>query len=114
MRLRNRSGLWIGNSAGVASGPYKRRQWATEMSENLIEKRTAPRHRVLKHGTLAFRGGGGVDCMVRNISSNGARIDIANPVGLPESFTLVIEADQFLRRCHAVWSSQQQIGVAFD
>jgi hypothetical protein len=84
------------------------------MSENRIENRTAPRHRVLKHGTLAFHGGGGVDCMVRNISSNGARIDIANPVGLPQSFTLVIEADQFMRRCHAVWSSEQRIGVAFD
>jgi hypothetical protein len=52
--------------------------------------------------------------MVRNISSNGARVDIVNPVGLPESFTLVIEADQFMRRCRAVWSDQQRIGVAFD
>lgn len=84
------------------------------MNEIGIEKRAAPRHRVLKHGTLAFRGGGGVDCTVRNISSNGARVDIANPVGLPESFALVIEADQFMRRCRAVWSSEQRIGVAFD
>jgi hypothetical protein len=69
---------------------------------------------VLKHGTLAFGGGGGVDCMVRNISSSGARLDIANPIGLPQSFTLVIHTDQFMRRCHAVWSSDQRIGVAFD
>ena len=41
-------------------------------------------------------------------------LDIANPVGLPESFTLVIEADHFMRHCHAVWSSEQRIGVAFD
>jgi hypothetical protein len=80
----------------------------------MIEKRAVPRHRVLKHGMLAFGGGGGVDCMVRNISSGGARLDIANPIGLPESFTLVIQADQFMRRCHAVWSNDQRIGVAFD
>ena len=80
----------------------------------MIEKRAIPRHRVLKHGTLAFDGGGGLDCTVRNISSNGARIDLASPVGVPESFTLVIEADQFMRRCHAVWSSEQRMGVAFD
>ena len=80
----------------------------------MIEKRAAPRHRVLKHGMLAFGGGGGIDCMVRNISASGARIDILNPVGLPQAFTLVIETDHFLRRCHAVWSSAQQIGVAFD
>jgi hypothetical protein len=80
----------------------------------MIEKRAAPRHRVLKHGTLAFGGGGGIDCMVRNISSSGARLDIANPVGLPSSFTLVIQTDQFMRRCHPVWSSDNRIGVVFD
>jgi hypothetical protein len=69
---------------------------------------------VLKHGTLAFGGGGGVDCMVRNISSGGARVDIANPVGVPPTFTLVIEVDQFMRRCRAVWSNDNRIGVAFD
>jgi hypothetical protein len=80
----------------------------------MIEKRAVPRHRVLKGGTLAFSGGGGVDCTVRNISSNGARVDISNPVGLPEAFTLVIETDHFMRRCHAVWSSEKRVGVAFD
>jgi PilZ domain len=80
----------------------------------MIEKRVAPRHRVFKHGTLTFNDGGGVDCTVRNISSTGARLDIDNPVGVPQSFTLVIETDQFMRRCHAVWSSDKRIGVAFD
>ena len=80
----------------------------------MIERRTATRQRVLKQGTLAFGGGGGVDCMVRNLSSSGARIEIASPIGLPPSFTLVIKADQILRRCHSVWSREKQVGVAFD
>jgi hypothetical protein len=80
----------------------------------MTEKRTVPRHRVLKRGTLAFSGGGGLDCTVRNISQAGARIDIASPVGVPQGFTLVIQADHFMRRCHTVWSSEQRIGVAFD
>jgi hypothetical protein len=80
----------------------------------MIEKRAEPRHRVLTRGTLAFNGGGGLDCTVRNISSSGARIDIANPVGVPDRFTLVIESDRFMRRCHAVWSNEQRIGLAFD
>jgi len=79
-----------------------------------IEKRTAARRRVLKRGTLAFHSGGSVDCTVRNISSNGARIEIANPIGVPQSFTLVIAVDQFMRRCHAVWSNDTRMGVAFD
>jgi hypothetical protein len=81
----------------------------------MIEKRTAPRHKVLKHGTLAFHGGGSIDCTVRNISSSGARLDIAKPViGLPEAFTLIIETNQFIRRCHPVWRNDGRIGVAFD
>ena len=52
--------------------------------------------------------------MVRNISSGGARLDVANPVGLPRSFTLVIQTDQFMRHCHPVWSNDTRIGVAFD
>ena len=79
----------------------------------MIEKRAVPRHKVLKRGSIAFCGGG-IDCTVRNLSSQGAGLDVASPIGLPESFTLVIEADHFLRRCHPVWSSQRRIGVAFD
>jgi PilZ domain len=80
----------------------------------MIEKRATLRHRVLKHGTLAFGGGGGVECTVRNISSGGARLDVSNPIALPGSFTLVIQNDQFMRRCHPVWVSEQRVGVAFD
>jgi hypothetical protein len=79
----------------------------------MIEKRTAPRHRVLKRGTLAF-GGGGIDCTVRNLSASGARVDIASPLGLPSNFMLVIEADHFIRRCRPVWNNDRQLGVAFE
>ncbi|HLX18021.1 MAG TPA: PilZ domain-containing protein [Bradyrhizobium sp.] len=80
----------------------------------MIEKRVAPRHRVLKHGTLTFSGTGVVECLVRNISSGGARLDVANPLSLPASFMLFIKTDRFTRRCHPVWCSDNRIGVAFD
>jgi hypothetical protein len=79
----------------------------------MTEKRAVPRHRVFKHGTLTFYGGS-VDCTVRNISQNGAGVDIASPIGLPKTFTLVIESDRLLRRCHAVWNLEKRIGIAFD
>ena len=78
------------------------------------ERRTAQRRRILKQGTLAFSDGGSASCTVRSISSNGARLEIASPVGLPKSFTLVIASDHFKRPCHAVWSSNHLIGVTFD
>ena len=78
------------------------------------EKRAAQRHRVLKHGTIAFPGGGAVDCTVRNISATGARVDVDNPMCLPPNLTLFIEADHFTRRCHPVWAQDRRIGLAFD
>jgi hypothetical protein len=83
------------------------------MSENLTEKRATRRHKVLKGATIAFDGNG-VACTVRNLSSHGAALDLASSVILPASFTLLIEADQFIRRCHPVWSHEKRIGVAFD
>ena len=83
------------------------------MTDTLIEKRSARRHKVLKGATIAF-GGNGVECTVRNLSSRGAALDVANPARLPPSFTLVIQTDQFIRRCRPVWRSDKRIGVAFD
>lgn len=79
----------------------------------MTEKRNVTRQRVLKRGTISF-GGGGIDCTVRNLSARGARLDVASPLGLPVSFELVIEADQFIRSCRRVWTTEHQIGVMFD
>jgi hypothetical protein len=83
------------------------------MSENTTEKRAAARRKVLKGATIMFDGNG-VACTVRNLSSHGAALDLAGSVSLPPSFMLVIETDQFIRRCHTVWSNDKRIGVAFD
>jgi hypothetical protein len=84
------------------------------MDETTAEKRAARRHRVLKGGTVAFDGGG-LACTVRNLSALGAALDFANSgIRLPPSFTLVIEADRFIRRCRPVWRRENRIGVAFD
>lgn len=80
----------------------------------MSEKRATFRYRVLKRGTIAFAGGGGIDCTVRNLSASGARVDLPAPASLPATFMLIIEADQFIRRCRSVWSDNGRLGVAFD
>ena len=83
------------------------------MSEDTIEKRAAPRYRVLKGAMIAFSGNG-LACTVRNLSATGAALELPSRLSLPPSFMLVIETDQFIRRCHPVWSNERRIGVAFD
>jgi hypothetical protein len=76
------------------------------------EKRVAPRHRVLKSGTIEF-GGGVINCTVRNVSNDGAALEIASPVGIPDKFTLALPNDGLHFRCRIVWRKEHRIGVAF-
>jgi hypothetical protein len=47
----------------------------------MVETRSAARHRVLKAGTIEF-GGGAIDCLVRNLSTTGAALEISSKVGI--------------------------------
>ncbi|OKO84952.1 PilZ domain-containing protein [Bradyrhizobium sp. AS23.2] len=78
----------------------------------MIEKRTAQRYRVFKGGAITFEDGG-IACTVRNISASGAAIDLENPVTLPQSFTLSIARDNFVRNCRTVWRNDKRVGLAF-
>jgi hypothetical protein len=48
---------------------------------------------------------------VRNFSETGAALDA--PVGIPEHFTLMIEADHIDVPCRIVWRKPSRIGVRF-
>ena len=77
------------------------------------EHRTTPRRRLLKTGRISF-GGGAIDCTVRNFSETGAALDVSSPVGIPDRFTLVIEADQRHLPCCVIWRKEKRIGVHFE
>ena len=79
----------------------------------MVETRRAPRHRVLKGGTIEF-GGGAIDCTVRNRSSTGAAIEVINQMGIPEKFTLVVPHEGLHLPCHVAWRKGYRIGVTFD
>jgi hypothetical protein len=78
------------------------------------EKRKVPRHRTLKGGSITFNRAGGIDCRVRNLSANGACLEVASQVGIPDRFVLAIESDQVTKPCHVVWRKATRLGIAFD
>jgi len=77
------------------------------------EHRRAPRRRILKAGTIEF-GGGGIDCIVKNLSETGAALDVVTPLYIPDHFVLYIQSDQFKRRCHVIRRAERRLGVAFE
>jgi hypothetical protein len=79
------------------------------------ERRRALRKRALMAAKIAFRDHhAAIDCVVRNISTTGACLETASPVGVPEAFDLVLERDHSSYPCRVVWRSEKRIGVAFQ
>ncbi len=58
-------------------------------------------------------GGSVMHCMVRNISPDGAAIDVDNPAFVPEQFRLVLPGDSSTRDCRVIWIREKRIGLAF-
>src|SRR5947209_7203468 len=53
-------------------------------------------------------------CVVVDISAGGAKLKIAAPEELPETFTLILSwGARTTRRCLVRWRSQTEVGVQF-
>jgi hypothetical protein len=58
-------------------------------------------------------GGSVMRCVVKNISSEGAAIDVDNPAFVPGQFRLVMASDSSTRDCTVIWIREKRIGVTF-
>ncbi len=77
------------------------------------EKRRFHRRRVLKGAQISFRGlRAAIDCIIRDITEQGARLAVESPVGVPDQFELV-QSGAAPRFCRVVWRKATQIGVEF-
>ena len=79
----------------------------------MTEQRIQPRMRVLKAGTIAFNRAGGISCRVRNLNANGASLEVASPVGIPDNFILLIDGEAAKRPCVVRWRRGNRLGIAF-
>ena len=76
------------------------------------EKRKHPRIEVNQPAYVSA-GGSVMSCVVRNLSAEGAAIDVENPAFVPARFRLVMAADSSCRECEVAWIQQNRIGVSF-
>jgi len=76
------------------------------------ERREYPRTEIDQAGYVSS-GGSVMSCMVRNISPEGAAIDVENPVFVPQRFRLVIADDRSVYECRVAWIQKNRIGLTF-
>lgn len=76
------------------------------------ERRRYPRTEVNEPG-LVSAGGSVMRCKVRNISTEGAAIEVDNPAFVPARFRLVMDNGAKVRDCSVAWIQENRVGVAF-
>jgi hypothetical protein len=76
------------------------------------EKRKYPRTEIDQPAYVSS-GGSVMGCVVRNISAEGAAIDVENPAFVPQNFRLVMANDSSVRECRIAWIQKNRIGVSF-
>jgi hypothetical protein len=77
------------------------------------EQRRSPRQRSFKGGTISFGTYPSVDCIIRNISDTGARLEVHGAAVIPDQFMLLIKPELLKRSCRVAWRDNQSIGVQF-
>ena len=82
----------------------------------MLERRQSARDKVI-YGGVAEMGehGGSRDCLVRNISENGARLEFSESVRLPKEplrLTIARKGRSFLARI--IWFRDNFVGIAFS
>ena len=79
-----------------------------------VERRSDPRHRVLKGGTLHFnKGYSSLECVVRDLSATGARIQMGETFGVPSRFTMSISGETTRIEASLRWRNARNIGLSF-
>ena len=77
------------------------------------ERRSRPRRRVLKGAIIHFnKGYGALECVVRNLSENGARLAFGETTAVPPAFDLKIAGDETVRSANVRWRTPDSVGVS--
>jgi PilZ domain len=82
--------------------------------EFIGERRTKPRQRRLNGAKIVFNNNTSViECVVRDLSAEGARLRVASPFGIPDLFELRIDRTGASYRSKVAWRSADHVGVKF-
>jgi hypothetical protein len=78
------------------------------------EQRAHQRTRSYLRGEIVHSGGRiRIECTVRDLSPEGARIQVAHDITLPDPFELQIPQRGMIEKSHIVWRHGDETGVHF-
>jgi hypothetical protein len=80
----------------------------------MLDRRREHRGRTYLGGKIAFNNRWcTIDCLVRNMSEGGAKLEFAEPVQVPGELDLIIPMKGDSRRVQVVWRRAKTLGITF-
>jgi hypothetical protein len=77
------------------------------------ERRSTPRTRSLLAGKIIISNGEmNADCIIRDLSPNGARVRLSRAIGLPHAVMLLVIRDGLLIDATVSWRIGEDVGLA--
>ncbi|MBK8008231.1 MAG: PilZ domain-containing protein [Rhizobiales bacterium] len=81
---------------------------------DMEERRHLPRHRTFLQGRVFYNNRHqSADCIIRELTDDGARLSFTDPVALPHAFELHIPNRDQTARVETEWNHGTEIGVSF-
>lgn len=79
------------------------------------EQRGSVRMRTFLKGRIVFNGGAStMDCLIRDLSGSGAKLELSETSALPEVFDLYVPNKDATYRATLKWRRDGGVGVTFD
>lgn len=77
------------------------------------EQRLQPRRNTMIVATIIYDNGKTrLDCVIRNLSDGGAKLEFATVRGIPQSFDLLVPGHR-PQHCRVAWRALKEMGVQF-
>ena len=77
------------------------------------DRRQFGRRQTCVHATIAPRGRPVILCVMRDVSEDGALLEVSHPQWLPSRFRLIVEAMGIESDCEVVRRTEVAVGVRF-
>ena len=80
----------------------------------MVERRNQKRRRTMMQAKAIFNDKQStIDCVIRDLSETGARLQFAGRADVPSTFELLIGGEAAPRICGVVWRTSDSVGVKF-
>ncbi len=76
-------------------------------------RRAHVRNKTLKEAKVVLSDWSSIDCLVRNLSEGGARLEFGDPTPLPQHFFVLIKSTNMLIPAQRTWLHGAVAGVEF-